>query len=91
MSSYLESTSQAYFWKSFDDSKNAEELVLDMAKIPFLSKKQLLTCAFHKLVLNDDQSVIGYIVDPNNDENLVAGFRNLKTGKFMVIEDRFVT
>jgi len=55
-----------------------------MIKIPFLQKRQLQTCSLSKLILSDAQDVLGFVVDPNNDENLVAGFRDLTTGKFLV-------
>jgi protease II len=55
-----------------------------MMQIPFLKKNQLLTCSLTKLMLSDNQECLAFVVDPNNDENLVAGFRDLKTGKFLV-------
>jgi len=57
-----------------------------MIQIPFLKKSQQLTCSLMKLQLSDKQNLLGFIVDPNNDENLVAGFRNLETGQFLVRE-----
>ena len=55
-----------------------------MLQIPFIKKSQQLTCSLMRLVLSDNQRYLGFIVDPNNDENLMAGFRDIATGAFIV-------
>lgn len=58
-----------------------------MLQIPFIKKSQQTTCSLMRLVLSDNQRYLGFIVDPNNDENLMAGFRDIQTGTFIVTYD----
>ena len=60
-----------------------------MIQIPFLKKSQLSTCTITRLVLSDNQDLISFVLDPNNDENLVTGFREIATGKFLVLQISF--
>ena len=64
--------------------KDNEEVIIDLVTIPFLKKRDLRTASLTKLVLSDDQNIVGFIVDARGDENLISGFKDLKTGKFFV-------
>ena len=60
-----------------------DEVVFDLAEVPFLSQKDLRTAVVTKMKMSDDHSHVAFTLDISNTEVLTGGVKDLTTGKVL--------
>lgn len=70
-------------FKDVEEAKANTETVLDLEKVPFLSKSMLRKTTIDKIKINDDHSMIAYTLEIGGTEKLTGGFRDLKSGEYL--------
>lgn len=71
---------------SIDNQKANEELVFDITKIPFLSKRDLNLASLKNLSISEDQTKIAFVIDIDNNETTIGGVYLIKEKEYADIK-----
>jgi protease II len=69
--------------KSHQEAEEMAEVVLDIAKVPFIPHKLLRRTLIDGFKISDDHSLIAFKLDIGNTERITAGFKDMNTGKVL--------
>lgn len=64
---------------------SAQEMVLDLKEIPFVTRTYWKTAKLAKMSISEDHRFIAFIVDLRNNENYIMGIKDTRLNKFLNI------